>query len=268
MLAVSKFAAVIVGADSAAAALLDTWQRLGTAAPGGWSRTEGGGAAVAASTGVPLPTLNGVWVGSAQVEPEVIRDLLEVLAATGLPHCLQVRPDDVGRLTVLAESLGMTADDQIPMMVLEGEPRVAADQATSLVIRELTPPEAHLHARVAAAGFEAPEDPFLQLMTPSALAAPGVRCYLGEIDGQAVTTGMGVTVGDRVGIFNIATPPEHRRRGYGTALTARAIADGYAAGATWSWLQSSAVGYRIYEQLGFQTVEEWSCWLSADSSSP
>jgi ribosomal protein S18 acetylase RimI-like enzyme len=264
---VSRFVAVTVGADSAAAALLDSWQRLAAAAPGGWSRTEGEGAAVAASTGVPFPTLNGVWVGSARVEPEVIRDLLEQLSATGLPHCLQVRPDDVGRLGVLADSLGMTADERIPMMVLDGPPRVAYDQANALVIRELTPPEAYLHARVAAAGFEAPEEPFLQLMTPAAIAAPGVRCYLGELDGQAVTTGVGVTVDDHVGIFNIATPPEHRRRGYGAAVTIRAIADGHAAGATWSWLQSTEAGHRIYDKLGFQTVEEWTCWLSADRSS-
>jgi hypothetical protein len=173
---VSKVAGVSVGPDSAAAALLDTLQHLATAAPGGWSRIESGGAAVAVSTGVPVPTLNGVWVDSAEVELEVIIDLLEQVAATGLPHCLQVRPDNVGRLTALAARLGMTLEERTPIMVLDGRPRVAADPADALVIRELTPPEAHLHARLAAAGFEVPEEPFLSLMTPSVLAAPGVRC--------------------------------------------------------------------------------------------
>ncbi len=256
----------MAGADAAAAALLDSWHGLAAAAPGGWSRTEGAGAVVAASTGVPVPTLNGVWVASAEVEPGLIADLLEQVAATGLPHCLQVRPGLVGRLTVLAESLGMAADERIPMMVLDGSPGVTPDVVSAPVIRELAPSEAPLHARVAAAGFEAPAEPFLQLMTPAALAAPGVRCYVGEVDGHAVTTGMGVTLGDRVGIFNVATPPEHRRRGYGAAVTVRAIADGYAAGATWSWLQSSEAGHGVYERLGFQTVDEWTCWVSADSS--
>jgi predicted GNAT family acetyltransferase len=64
--------------------------------------------------------------------------------------------------------------------------------------------------------------------------------------------------------FNIATPPADRRRGYGAAVTARAVTDGLAAGARWSWLQSSVAGYPVYERLGFRTVESWQSWLSPD----
>ena len=78
-----------------------------------------------------------------------------------------------------------------------------------------------------------------------------------------MTTGIGVTLGAFVGIFNVATPPAQRRRGYGAAVTARAVTDGLAAGAAWSWLQSSPPGYRVYESLGFQTLESWHTWLSA-----
>jgi hypothetical protein len=39
------------------------------------------------------------------------------------------------------------------------------------------------------------------------------------------------------------------------------VADGLAAGASWAWLQSSAAGYRVYEALGFETVERWRCWV-------
>jgi hypothetical protein len=31
---------------------------------------------------------------------------------------------------------------------------------------------------------------------------------------------------------------------------------------TSAWLQSSALGFAIYEALGFRTFEEWTCWLS------
>jgi predicted GNAT family acetyltransferase len=83
-----------------------------------------------------------------------------------------------------------------------------------------------------------------------------------------VTTGLGVTIDTSVGIFNIATPPEFRRRGYGAAVTARAITDGLEAGATWAWLQSSAIGLRVYEALGFRTSEEWTCWQSPEPGDP
>jgi GNAT superfamily N-acetyltransferase len=157
----------------------------------------------------------------------------------------------------------MALEEDIPLMALEDPHQLDAAQSVSgLTIRELSPSEAHLHARLAAAGFEAPAEMFLQLMTPALLAAAGVRCYLGEAGGQPVTTGLGVTLGSYTGIFNIATPPEQRRRGYAAAITARAVADGLAAGASWSWLQASTPGYKVYERLGFRTVEKWPCWLA------
>jgi len=249
-----------------AAALLETWQHLLAGVPKGWSRSEPGVLAVV--TGVDMPTLNGVCVESVDVEAEMVADLLDQVGATGLPHCLQVRPDCADRVSDLAAARGMTRDEHlIPLMVLEDSGQLGATRATDgLVIRELVPAEAHLHARVAAAGFEAPLEAFLQLMTPSLLALPGVHCYLGEVGGQAVTTGLGVTLRSYVGIFNIATPPAHRRRGYGAAVTARAVADGLAAGAKWAWLQSSEPGYTVYERLGFRTAEGWSCWLSATAT--
>ena len=247
-----------------AAALLETWQHLIAGLPQGWARAEPG--ALAAVTGVAIPTLNGVWVESEDVDVEVVANLLDQVGDTGMPYCLQVRPGGADQVTDVAAKHGMTREEHaIPLMVLEDLGELGTNQATTngLVIRELTPVEAHLHARLAAVGFEAPVQAFVQLMRPSMLAVPGVRCYLGEVDGEAVTTGLGVTLGSYVAIFNIATPPGHRRHGYGSEVTARAVADGMAAGATWAWLQSSDSGYRVYERLGFRTTENWSCWLSS-----
>lgn len=92
---------------------------------------------------------------------------------------------------------------------------------------------------------------------------PGLRMYVGTVDEVPVTTALSVpTSGDSVGIFNVATPPAHRGHGYGAAVTAAAIADGMAAGARWSWLQSSPEGVGVYERLGFRTVESWAMWVS------
>jgi len=249
-----------------AAAMLESMRHLVAGVADGWTRAEPG--ALAVVTGVALPTLNGVCVASLDADVEVVADLLDQVAATGLPHCLQVRPDAAKQVTDLAVARGMTRE-QLPMMVLEDSSQLDATRATGgLVIRELVPADAHLHARAAAAGFEAPVELFLQLMTPALLALPGVHCYLGEVDGQPVTTGFGVTFGSYVAIFNIATPLAQRRRGYGAAVTARAVADGLAAGAKWAWLQASELGYPVYERLGFRTAEVWSCWLSETATDP
>jgi N-acetylglutamate synthase len=259
----ARYCAVVgVDADMAASALVGTWQHLLPAFPDGWVLRDGG--AIAGVTGVRLPTLNGVWAEWPNPDPPTIAALLDRVAATGLPHCLQLRSGSRA-LAELAALRGMSSEgEDEPLMVLEDPAMLGrARHPAGLTIRRLSPDEAELHARVAAAGFEVPQEPFRQMVTPSVLGLPGVRCYVGEAGGQPVTTGIGVTLGAFVGIFNIATPPAHQRRGYGAAVTARAVTDGFAAGAAWSWLQSSPPGYLIYQRLGFRTVEFWRTWLSA-----
>jgi N-acetylglutamate synthase len=254
---------VTVYADVVAAALADTWQHLTSALPGAWAVRDGG--VIAWVTGVGMPTLNGVWAERADADPGVAAGLLDRVSATGLPHCLQLRPGASSALVQLPSARSMTLAEEVPLMVAEAAGDVShIRQSDGLVIRQLVPDEVWLHAQIAAAGFEAPVELFRQLMTPDFLRLPGVRCYVGDIGGEAVATGMGITLGRSVGVFSIATPPRYRRQGYGAAVTARAVADGVAAGASWSWLQSSELGYATYGRLGFRTVETWPCWVSTD----
>jgi len=248
-------------ADRVASALASVWVHLIDAIPDGWSRRDNG--VIAAVSGVPLPTLNGVWPEAADPDVHTVSDLLDELASAGLPHCLELRPGASGQLSSLAADRGMAEQPPVPLMALEQSDRLhAAQDLEQLRIRQLAPDEARLHARTAARGFETPEDPFLQLMTPAMLASPGTRCYVGEVDGETATTGLGVTLGEAVGIFNIATAPEYRGRGFGAAITARAVSDGLADGARWSYLQSSEAGYEVYRRLGFLTLERWRCWIA------
>lgn len=215
-------------------------------------------------TGVALPTLNGVWPEQIDLEEAVVEAALDEIASSGMPYCLQLRPGAPEVLARLASERKMIKEEPIPLMVLESsEGLEAAQKADQLRIRLLTPEQAALHARVAARGFEAPEEPFLKLITPEVLHRAGARCYVGEVGDEIVTTGIGVTLGESVGIFNIATPAEHRGRGFGAGVTARAVADGLADGARWSFLQSSAAGHGLYTRLGYRTVENWDCWISS-----
>ena len=43
----------------------------------------------------------------------------------------------------------------------------------------------------------------------------------GYLDGEPVTTGMGIRTGSTIGVYNIATLPYARGRGYGGAMTSR-----------------------------------------------
>jgi N-acetylglutamate synthase len=211
---------------------------------------------------VAVPTLNGVWAYREDAERDAVLGLLERVAAAGVPHCMQLAPGCSSELRELGKERGMRRDVDIPLMALTQESEHRQLDQGDLVIEVLDPEQAVVHAELAAAGFQAPVEAFLQLMTSAVIGRPGVRTYVGKIDGEPVATGVGVCFETHVGIFNVATLPAHRRRGYGAAITGRAVRDGLDRGARWAWLQSSPDGYSIYEKLGFRTIESWECWIT------
>jgi GNAT superfamily N-acetyltransferase len=254
---VAALDAIPVGAALAAA-----WEHLTAALPGAWVRRAPG--ALGGVTRVAIPGLNGAWAYGEDAHPAAIADLLDRVAAAGVPHCLQVSPRCGDALRELGPARGMRRDTDIPLMALDRGTDLPAVDPGHLAVTVLEPERAAVHAELAAVGFDAPADAFLQLTTPSVLRRPGVCAYIGEIDGKAVATGVGVRLAEHVGIFNVATLPAHRRRGYGAAITARAVRDGLDQGAKWAWLQSTTDGYRVYEQLGFRTLESWECWIAVE----
>lgn len=156
----------------------------------------------------------------------------------------------------------MRREVDVPLMVLPSERELPRLDQDDLVIEVLDPEQAVVHAELAAAGFQAPADVFLGLMTPAVIGRPGVRTYVGKVAGEPVVTGVGICLENHVGVFNVATLPAHRRRGYGAMITGRAVRDGFDRGARWAWLQSSPDGYSVYEKLGFTTLESWECWIA------
>jgi GNAT superfamily N-acetyltransferase len=131
-----------------------------------------------------------------------------------------------------------------------------------LTIRQLAPHQAARHAAVGAAGFGVTEELFLRTDSPDLMRLPSVRCYVGEVDGRAVTTSLSVTLAGFTGIYSVATIPGWRGRGFGAAITARAVADGLAAGSGWCWLEASAAGLSAYSNVGFQVIEPRQYWVS------
>ena len=249
-----------VDADTVAQEFAGVWEILLSSTPGWWGERRDG--IVGGITLAQLPTLNGVWAYSAAADVEAIDELMARVADTGLPYCLQAA-DEVDAAPEVAARRGMQPVDAVPLMVLEHPDAVPDVEVPGLRVRELAPEDHRVHASLAAAGFEVEEEHFHRLVTPELARVQGLRSYLGEVDGQAVSTGAGFTRGKWVGVFNIATPPSHRRRGYGAAVTMRAVRDGTRHGARRAWLQASPAGRPVYEQLGFETVAWWRCWVAA-----
>jgi len=116
------------------------------------------------------------------------------------------------------------------------------------------------HIEAAATGFDVPADWLEALLTEDLARHADFRIYTGFVEEQPVVAGAGIRSGTTIGIYNIATVPDARRRGFGAAMTQRIIDDGSADGCDVAVLQASEDGKPIYERLGFRTVVEYDAY--------
>jgi GNAT superfamily N-acetyltransferase len=215
-------------------------------------------------TQAPVAIFNGVIAASRDSDPVIVADLLDAVSADIAQYCLQTRPG-ADHVTAVARARGMAVDEQQPLMLLDDPSRLApAASVDGLDIRRLGVEEVDQHLAILAEGFGAP----MELLAPWAgsdlLAVNGVFAYAGSVGGRDVATALGIVVDDHVGVFNVAVTPDHRRRGYGAALSARTVLDGLATGARRALLMSSEMGLEVYQRLGFRELERWSFWVPAE----
>lgn len=108
-------------------------------------------------------------------------------------------------------------------------------------------------------GYPLPE--LQPVRTGSLFDARGVggrlRMWVGYLDERAVATATALIDEAVNGIYTVATLPDVRGRGYGTALTAQALA---AAPALPAALEATDAGYSIYARLGFMEVARYELW--------
>lgn len=229
--------------------LATTWARVGRA--GGVAVSQIGPLRLVA-TGIPLAFFNGAFLTAPTRDPEEsIRSAVGFMAGHGVPWLLWVRPGLDDALLTAGRRAGLRDAGGPPAMVLEPIPPIPPPP-TGLeitVVSDGTGVEAHCD--VAARGFDLPVDIMRRLVNERTLSDPDFGAVLGMLDGEPVATAVVSVTGRTAGVYNVATPPEHRRRGFGAALTWAAIAEGVRRGCDHSVLQASAAGRPVYEAMGF-----------------
>ncbi|MER7490655.1 GNAT family N-acetyltransferase [Streptomyces sp. NPDC126497] len=87
----------------------------------------------------------------------------------------------------------------------------------------------------------------------SGLWRTGVHAYLGLRDGVPVTCAGAVEADGRLFVVLVATDPRWERRGYGEAVTRKALHEGArATGLTRATLHATAAGAPMYPRIGFE----------------
>jgi N-acetylglutamate synthase len=210
-------------------------------------------------TGARMAFLNGVFSSARRPDAGAITALLPSRETFGLPWSIQVRGDQPSPTIVsLATDCGRSRQVSLPFMIrrFDEAPPYEID-SDSLHVRRATVEDCSTYQVAMAAGFEGPVELFSPFSSPSVLGAPRMTAWLAEEQGIAVGTGFGVLIGNWVGIFNITTHPDYRRRGYGRAMIKTVLQDAYSTGARGAFLHGTPTGTLLYESMGFGRAENW-----------
>jgi len=201
-----------------------------------------------------IPQCNGPWVQEdSRSAVDALAGAIAEVDVTGAQPWVQTRSNQA-QVREAARRLGFTNEERLPAMLVRRDE--LREPAAEIEVALLTDDDLEVAVDILAASFGVPRALF-RTLAAALRVLPEASWYVGRADGAIVSTTLGVTIDDATGIFNVATPAEHRRRGYGAALTARAVRDGLDAGASFGYLQSSAVGHGVYRALGFRDVEEY-----------
>ena len=209
---------------------------------------------VALLPGVPIPQCSGAWVcADSDAAVGALADAVAEVEGAGEAPWVQTRSGHE-RTRQAALALGLTHSERLPGMLVrpDGFRGASAELEIGLIVQD----EIDETNMLLATSFEAPIELF-DRFTDAVQLVQEARWYVGRAHGAIVSTALGLTLDRATGIFNVATPSEHRGRGYGAALTSRAVRDGFEAGSELGYLQSSTAGHGVYGRLGFRDVEEY-----------
>lgn len=110
---------------------------------------------------------------------------------------------------------------------------------------------------VFADAFDASPDFLEQVVSPAVVNDDAYTHLVARRDGQPVACGILLRSGDAAGVFSVGVPPAFRRQGLGEAMTRTVLRAGREAGCTVGVLDSTEMGYPLYEAMGFETVVEY-----------
>ena len=225
------------------------------------------GGVVTVLTGLPMDWFNQVLIEREEATPAGVLAGLAQARERGDHFVVRLREGIDDRFIPTLTQAGLAlAGEETPTPGMVAYPidhdAIAEHASPELEIRRVTDAAGiDAHRQAVTAGFGS--DPAVALGTacPDLLDRPECVVYVGYTDGGPVVSGLGWLTGRTVGVYSIATIESARRRGYGAAMTARAVADGVVAGCDVAALQASEMGRPIYERLGFQTVVRYAAYV-------
>jgi GNAT superfamily N-acetyltransferase len=221
--------------------------------------------AALALSGEAVADLNYAVIGSGPAPEARLREFSHAITTDRLPIVLILAPEVTQPLASLAQDMGFRHVGSMPLMIHEA-PLAPAAEATYQVARVADADTLREANAVAARAFALPEDAAQRAFGPPLLAAPGVELFLARQGSTPVSSVQTTRFGASVGIWTMATLPQHQRKGAGRALLQQVMQHHRDGGATLFYLCATQAGYPLYERLGFHTVSQCAVWVAGQST--
>lgn len=184
------------------------------------------------------------------------RRLITVFADAGVPAIVSVAGSVPADCTRLLAEAGFEPAGTEPLMWLSDRPERLA--TNHLDVREVTDAagrDAAIGIIVAAHGVEQAGSALPPLPAP----AGDVRAWIAWI-GDAPASVVWLTLGERIGVWEMMTSPEHRRKGAARCALHHALWQTWNEHTEGAFLWSTPAGRPLYEAVGFEVVAEPTVW--------
>lgn len=211
----------------------------------------------AVSAGVPIPTFNRVFVFD-QFEKSELMAAIDWFSNRDDPFWVTgARPLEGDIERALSDRSYEKSENYQPGMALDLSTDLPAPNTDADMESVTNESELDEWKTVAEQIFDfAPET--TRLITPeSVLNDDSLRFLLGRVDGHPAATGILSLHETVAGLYLIGVEEGFRRRGIGEAMTWEVLRAGNERDAEIGVLQSTQMGYPLYEQMGFETEVEF-----------
>ena len=222
-----------------------------------------------ASLGAAFQMFNAAFLSSPVPTREDLESRLQrargLFTSRGMPWAFWIGEDWLARpvrraLAGACEAFGMRAAAEMPGMVADalhepGRFSFPRRSAPSLEIQRAESPQAMEDFRtIGSACFHVPPAWFREVFDDT-IPFRDFTCWVGYRDARPVATAATVVSDGVIGLYNVATVPDERGRGFAEAITRHAIRSASReSGLGRVILQSTAQGERLYKRLGFHEV--------------
>jgi GNAT superfamily N-acetyltransferase len=243
---------------------IEGYESVSRVVPGG--KVEQIGGLTAVRSGMPGPSFNVVFgLNHPKSVAQVKEGIERLFLRANTEFQIVTLPETLDELEPIIREMNLTEREVFPGMVLDPIPDASPDRIKELEIRQVSGSEEIAQfLRTGASGSGTPPNYFdiwkAGILAGASLPWSRGANYLGYVGVKPVATSLRIRTGDVAGVYFVSTLAEFRRRGFGEAMTRRAIADGRTAGCTLGYLQASKMGRPIYERMGFRVFEEYSEW--------